>query len=226
MSPRAIFLDAGGTLIHLDRGFILKTLAEHGVNKDEAAFLIADQAAREHRSAALRSGEVIDDASSWRVYAARLLELLHATGDAAQAISARVRERHRQGTLWIHVEPGTAEALAALKEQGFTLGVVSNADGRVESFLETAGLRRFLDFVVDSGKVGVEKPDPRIFQIALEHAGVAPAEAVHVGDVYEVDVVGARAARIEPILLVSNGSPAPSDVRVIRNISELPAQFA
>jgi putative hydrolase of the HAD superfamily len=221
---RAIFLDAGGTLIHPDRGFILHALAEAGVHKDEAAFLIADQAARERRSAAIRSGAVLDDASSWRIYAARLLELLEATADSADAVTARIRERHQAGTLWTHVEPGTADTLAALKARGFILGVVSNADGRVASFLELVGLSRWLDFVVDSGKVGVEKPNPRIFEVALALAGVQPAEALHVGDVYEVDVVGARAAGIEPLLLVATGGPVPSDVRVIRAFHELTGQ--
>ena len=76
--------------------------------------------------------------------------------------------------------------------------MVSNADGRVESFLRHVGITKYLDFVVDSGLVGVEKPDPRIFEIALERAQVRKDEVVHVGDVYEVDVVGARAAGIEP----------------------------
>jgi putative hydrolase of the HAD superfamily len=219
---RAIFLDAGGTLIHLDRGFILDALAREGVHKDEAAFLIADQAAREHRAAALREqGERIDDKTSWRIYAARLLELLECTGDAAEAVSAAVTTRHRAGTLWTHVEAGTAETLAQLKDQGYTLGVVSNADGRVESFLQLVGLTRWLDFVVDSGAVGVEKPDPRIFEIALERAGVRAEEALHVGDVYEVDVVGARGAGINPVFLALYGNHKPTDVPVIRALPEL-----
>jgi putative hydrolase of the HAD superfamily len=218
---RAVFLDAGGTLIHLDRAFILKALSDVGVEKDEAAFLIADQTARERRAAAIRGGEVLDDATSWRVYAAKLMEVLEATGDAATEVAARVKARHREGTLWTHVERGTLETLAQLKDRGFTLGVVSNADGRVESFLELVGMTPYLDFVVDSGNVGVEKPNPRIFEIALERADAKPSEAVHVGDVYEVDVVGARAAGIEPIMIVSNGGPAPSDVRVIRSFTEL-----
>ncbi|MGH7466393.1 MAG: HAD family hydrolase [Longimicrobiales bacterium] len=221
---RAIFLDAGGTLIHLDRAFILNALADVGVNKDEAAFLIADQAARERRSAAIRGGEVLDDASSWRIYASHLLALLEAAGEAAESVYARVRARHRAGTLWTHVEPGTAETLAELKARGYKLGVVSNADGRVASFLELVGLGRWLDFVVDSGAVGVEKPHPGIFEIALRQAGVQPAEAVHVGDVYEVDVLGARAAGIEAILLVASGGPAPAGVRTIRAFSELALQ--
>jgi hypothetical protein len=58
-----------------------------------------------------------------------------------------------------------------------------------------------VDFVVDSGVVGVEKPDPRIFRIACERAGVKPAEAVHVGDFYDIDVLGARAAGVHALLL-------------------------
>ena len=222
---RAVFLDAGGTLIHLDRGFILAALAEQGIAKDEAAFLIADQNAREHRAAAIRAGEVLDDASSWRVYAVRLLHLLEATGDAAEGVSAAIRQRHREGTLWTHVEPGTLETLAQLKDRGYTLGVVSNADGRVEEFLRYVGITKYLDFVVDSGIVGVEKPNPRIFEIALERGGVRKDEVVHVGDVYEVDVLGARAAGIEPIMIITTGGEAPADVRVIRSFTELPTRL-
>jgi putative hydrolase of the HAD superfamily len=218
---RAIFLDAGGTLIHLDRAFILSALADVGVHKDESAFLRADQAARERRSAAIRKGEVPDDATSWRIYAACLLERLDAAGAAAEDVSTRVKARHRAGTLWTRVEPGTAETLAELKARGYTLGVVSNADGRVANFLELAGLARWLDFVVDSGAVGVEKPQRAIFEIALRQAGVLPAEAIHVGDVYEVDVLGARAAGMEAILLSAHGDAAPAGVRTIRAFREL-----
>jgi HAD superfamily hydrolase (TIGR01509 family) len=222
MSVRAVLFDAGGTLIHLDRGFILEALAQEGIQKDEAAFLIADQAAREHRAAALREqGERIDDKTSWRIYAARLLQLLECTGDAAAAVAAAVGTRHRAGTLWTHVENGTAETLAQLKDQGYTLGVVSNADGRVEKFLELVGLTKWLDFVVDSGAVGVEKPNPRIFEIALERAGVKAAEAIHVGDVYEVDVLGAQRAGINPVFLALYATQQPTDVPVIRTLPEL-----
>lgn len=224
---RVVFLDAGGTLIHLDRGFILTALAEEGILKDEAAFLIADRAAREHRSEQLRThGESIDDTTSWRIYAARLLEVLECTGGAAAKVATRVRERHREGTLWTHVEEGTTDTLAQLKDRGYTVGVISNADGRVAEFLKTAGLSEYLDFVIDSGAVGVEKPDKRIFDLALEKAGAKAEEAVHVGDVYEIDVVGARAAGIDPVLLITDNSPAPADVTVIRSLPELIARVA
>ena len=82
--------------------------------------------------------------------------------------------------------------------------MVSNSDGRVEQALAAAGLRHYFDVVIDSALVGVEKPDPRIFHAALEALGVAPEEALYVGDLYDIDVLGARAAGLDA---VSAGRP-------------------
>jgi putative hydrolase of the HAD superfamily len=69
--------------------------------------------------------------------------------------------------------------------------------------------------VLDSALVGVEKPDPAIFRAALTALGVAAEEALYVGDLYEVDVVGARAAGIEAVLLLPNAAaPGPECRRV------------
>ena len=62
-----------------------------------------------------------------------------------------------------------------------------------------------LDFVLDSGEVGVEKPDRRIFDLALERAGIAAAEAAYIGDLYTIDVRGAGAAGLRPVLLDPGG---------------------
>ncbi len=78
-----------------------------------------------------------------------------------------------------------------------------------------------LDFVVDSGAVGVEKPDPAIFRIALERAGVSAAEAMHVGDLFPVDVVGARRAGLEPVLLDPLGRYADRGCRTSPDVPTL-----
>jgi putative hydrolase of the HAD superfamily len=127
------------------------------------------------------------------------------------------------GRLWTRTRAGTADMLAGLRSAGLVVGVVSNSDGRVEQFLETAGLRPHLDFVIDSGRVGVEKPDPRIFQIACEHAAVRPDQAVHVGDVYEIDVLGARAAGILPVLVDPDDLMPHADCARIPHVGVLPA---
>jgi putative hydrolase of the HAD superfamily len=105
--------------------------------------------------------------------------------------------------------------LDRLRAAGLRLGVVSNSDGRVEEALAAAGIRDRFDVILDSARVGVEKPDPAIFRAALTTLGVAPEEALHVGDLYDVDVVGARAAGIEAILLVpAAAAPGPECRRV------------
>ena len=85
--------------------------------------------------------------------------------------------------LWTVPDPEAASAaLGRVKASGLIVGVISNSNGTVRSILEKTGLARDLDFIIDSGVVGVEKPDPRIFHLALEHARVPAAAACYVGD--------------------------------------------
>lgn len=128
---------------------------------------------------------------------------------------------HRERHLWCSIRERTHEALARLRKAGLRLGIVSNSDGRVEQALAMAGLRDYFDVVVDSGLVGVEKPDPAIFQTALDALGVAPEEALYVGDLYEVDVLGARAAGMDAVLLTSASAPADRPCRTAASIDEL-----
>jgi putative hydrolase of the HAD superfamily len=102
---------------------------------------------------------------------------------------------------------------------------VSNSDGRVEAALEAAGLRDCFDVVLDSALFGTEKPDPAIFRAALAALGVAPEESLFVGDLYEVDILGARAAGIEAILLLPDTASAPAGVRRIGSLAALADQL-
>lgn len=219
---RAVFLDAGGTLIHLDRAFILESLAERGLRRTEAHFVDADVAARRKVEQLVRSGGASDDASRWRAYGAHLLDALGCRGADVLAVQRILMRRHQEGFLYSYTVDGTRAALQQLRTLGCTLGVVSNADGRIDQFLDRAGLLDLLDFVVDSGKVGVEKPDPRIFRIACERGGVDPQDAVHVGDFYEIDVLGARAAGVRPVLLDPDDLHPHADCDRVRAITELP----
>ena len=104
-------------------------------------------------------------------------------------------------SLWRVLHPDTPDVIAELRRRGFTLGVVSNADGRVPAALEASNLAPHFATIVDSHLVGVEKPDRRIFAIALDACKAQPAETLYIGDIYEIDIRGARSAGIEPILL-------------------------
>ena len=101
------------------------------------------------------------------------------------------------------------------------VGVVSNSNGNAHVLLKQAGIGADLDFVIDSAVVGVEKPDPRIFELAVRQAGVAAHEAAYVGDLYSVDVLGARAAGLHPILLDPRGFWGPRDCAVARDLAEV-----
>jgi HAD superfamily hydrolase (TIGR01549 family) len=222
---RAVFLDAGGTLIHLDRAYILEQLRELGMDRSLEQFKGADQAARRHLAELIRTGAVRDDVGRWLAFGRRLFEALDCAGHGDTLMQAITR-RHLEGLLWSHTYEGTAEALQRVREAGYVLGVVSNADGRIDRFLDSAGLLEFMDFIVDSGVVGVEKPDPRIFGIACERAGVEPAQAVHVGDFYDIDVVGARAHGVHALLLDPDDLHGHVDCDRIRDITELPDWLA
>ena len=92
-----------------------------------------------------------------------------------------------------------------------TLVVVSNANGTLRAHMDRIGLSTLLDIVIDSQDEGVEKPDPRLFQIALERAGARPESTIHVGDLYQVDVVGARSAGMRAVLLDETGLHPDAD---------------
>lgn len=101
---------------------------------------------------------------------------------------------HLDLNLWCKVPPGLGEALDALRATGTHVAVISNSEGMLEGLFTTLGIRNHFDLVVDSGIVGVEKPDPRIFRFAFEKFGVKPEQALHLGDIFTTDVLGARAA--------------------------------
>src|SRR5262249_36323031 len=123
--------------------------------------------------------------------------------------------------LWSAVLPGVPEALARLRDAGLTVVAVSNSDGTVEAGLEERGLRRYPHHVVDSALVGAAKPDAAIFGHALALAGAAPERTVHVGDLYAVDVVGARAAGLHAVLIDPHGDWQDVDCERVRDVTAL-----
>lgn len=110
--------------------------------------------------------------------------------------------------LWSHVVPGSKDGLEALVGTGVAVGVVSNADGTVASRLREREVLQVgpgpgvtVATVIDSGAVGVSKPDPAIFAIALDAIGTRPETTWYVGDMPGIDVVGARAAGLLPLVM-------------------------
>ena len=126
-------------------------------------------------------------------------------------------------SLWRVVRPGITDHLQKFREAGFRLGVVSNAGGNIESDAKRYGLADYFDVIIDSHVVGVAKPDPRIFHIALERMRIAPGEALFAGDLYSVDMVGAQAAGMKGCKLIDvMGHYSWVDHVKIQGIHQLP----
>ena len=113
-------------------------------------------------------------------------------------------------------------ALAALQSRGYRLGILSNLRRDMGQLCQSLGLSPFLDFCVSSADAGAEKPHSPIFLAALEKMAAAPGEAVHVGDQYRSDVLGARAVGMHPVLIDRRGwNNTVNDCPRIANLSEL-----
>ena len=108
-----------------------------------------------------------------------------------------------------------------MKEQGYFLGVISNSIGTIEDQLQHVGLRGYFQAVFDSAIVGVEKPHPEIFQMALASAQAAANEAVFVGDTNATDVGGAQLAGLHGVLMDRVGAYPHAECPRIRSLPEL-----
>ncbi len=197
-----VFLDAGGVLCHPSWTRVAGALVRHGAPATAAALAAAEQKATKDIDTASTIGATDDRARGWLYFN---LVLHHAgieQNAGTDAALAELREYHRTYNLWEHVEPDVIPTLAALRERGLKLVVVSNANGRLRHLFDRVDLTKWFDHVLDSHEWGVEKPDPRLFTLALEQSRADAAKTVHVGDLYHVDVVGARNAGLrEGILL-------------------------
>jgi putative hydrolase of the HAD superfamily len=118
------------------------------------------------------------------------------------------------------VYPDVLDVLQALKARALIMGVISNWDIRLGPLLEGLGLMPYFDHVVLSAVVGWEKPHRRIFESALELAGVPAGRALHIGDNYQQDVVGAQQVGIYAVWLRRRGEQ-PADCPVIHSLREL-----
>jgi len=220
----AVLIDAGGVLIDPNWRTVASVLARHGVHADPAALAAADP----HLRREFDDAEVIrgtTDATRRERWLMRLLHLAGITGDSGsiEAATDELEALHVERGIWEAVPAGVAATLDALRAAGLRLSLASNAEPLLRRKLAELGLAQRFDHLAISGEVGVEKPNPRFFLGALDVLGVSPERAVHVGDLYEVDVVGARAAGLAAIMVDPAGLSADRDVPRIRSLAELPA---
>lgn len=194
MTTRAVFLDALGTLVELEPPWVhLAQALDADADRRLVGAVRAEMAYyKEHAHEGRDAGSLAE--LRRRCAAVLSRELGHEVQVATMMAAIRFR-----------AYPDAAPALASLRRRGLRLVCVSNWDISLPEVLDRCELLEALDGVVSSAAAGARKPDPVIFTPALEIAGCAPAEALHVGDTPAEDVIAARAAGIPALLLDRDG---------------------
>ncbi len=218
---RTLFLDAGGVLVFPSWARVANTLGRHGVLVESHALAAAELVAKRQLDSEYEGRLPAARPNGWAYFD---LVLEHAGvrhGAGVDAAYAELREYDAHWNLWEDVPAGVPPALARLRKLGLTLVVVSNSTGTLKALFERIGLAPRVDLIVDSYEEGVEKPDPRLFRIALDRAGASGATTAHVGDLYHVDVIGARAAGLRAVLLDPGDLSRDADCPRVRSLDEL-----
>lgn len=221
MEYDAIFFDVGNTLCFYNYDFLSGFLNDRfGVQAtpDELAqtHIVCKQAIVDDDLVKLGH-----DGLWWEVYR-RWFVALGIEDELIRPISEAIRNHPFAHLFWARMEEGTREMLDHFREEGFKLGVISNAEGQIGRLIDHLGLTDRFEFVADSAIVGYAKPDARIFDLAAKKLNTEPAKCVHVGDIFAADVVGARSVGMTPILIDRDDSHGNVDCQRVRRVLDLP----
>ena len=229
----AILLDAGGVLVFPEPANLLPHLREAGVDPG------LDTLERAHYHAMAAQDQLATPpapATWWRDYLTTYVAACGVTEGNCQRLATEIAQNPRRYG-WAHAGAGVKDGLRALAGLGLPMGVVSNSNGTVEGDLRRVGVCYVPDglsqsappegveigVILDSAVVGVAKPDPGIFRIALDALRVpGDGSVLHVGDSLRYDVAGALAAGLRPVHMDPYGlCPAPNGHAHIRSLTEL-----
>jgi len=226
---RAIFFDAGNTLIYPRLEILVEDLAVQGYTATEEDFFASERLGKrkldEWLWPQIRQGVVPPsvDQYYWTEYLKALMERIHAPEAERTKLMLRLIDGFRQNSLWSRVMPETRPYLQALRHRGYSLGVISNSIGTIEAQLTQLELAPYFQTILDSAVVGIEKPNRGIFRLALERAQVRPDQAVFVGDTNATDVGGAQLSGLRPVLIDRVGAYPDATAPRITSLPELDA---
>lgn len=225
MAKRAVFFDLGGTLLIMRRDRIVSRILDmNGYDASPervraAYFRVEPSWLLEYGNKNATSAE---SEESYRLLDSMVFkELFPGLPEAESTRASRLMRGmwpEVQRSIPLELYPDAEPTLGRLKSGGYKLALVSNAPPDAVKTIESLGLPKYISVIVVSGVVGVSKPNPEIFRLAMERAGVGPADAVHVGDLYDADVQGARNAGIDGVLLDRDGSYGATDCPKIETL--------
>ena len=218
---KTIFFDSAGTLVDVPP----YSTVWHRIMRDLGLDVTLHRVEKVVRTADLTYGKRYfsyhgKTQNYWTAYLRLILAKLGIAGSDQSAIVQEI-VRQFQKKAWSSPFPETKGVLSSLKRRGFTLGVITNATDEVTWRLERVGFGGYFGSVTYSQEARSEKPHPRIFRLALDRMGCKPSQAVHVGDSYECDVVGARRIGITPIMVDRYDRHADVDCLRIKDLREV-----
>jgi putative hydrolase of the HAD superfamily len=210
MTPptKAVLLDALGTLVELEPPFERLAAAIGGVSVERAERAMRAEMA--YYRAHSHEGRDAASLAELRERSARVL---------SRELGVEVPVDTMMSAIRFRAYPDAEAALGELRDRGLRLVCVSNWDCSLGEVLADVGVADALDGVVASATAGARKPEPAIFELALDHAGCGPAEALAVGDTPEEDLEGAEAAGIRGLLIDRDGRAGGSTV--ISSLNEI-----
>jgi 5'-nucleotidase len=236
---KAVLFDLGGTLIYFDGAWhevmqaatrqLLEHLQNLGFKLEEDSFL-AEFQQRLEEYYIQREAEFIEYTTA-RILRDMLFNLGH-KDVTIEMLAPALEKLYAVSQAHWKPEPDAEQTLKILKEGGHRLAVISNAgdDADVQALVNNSGLRPYLDFALSSAACGIRKPNPRIFEIALQHWGLRREDVIMVGDTLGADILGARNAGISSVWITRRANtPANRDHldtlkpdAVIEALAELP----
>jgi len=213
---KSIFFDVGNTLLFPNRERIHTPLDERGLTPDPDLLRDLERSTKNEFDARMVENGSTDHSFWWMFYS----QLLAKIGLNDETVRDQLVSSIRQSANWDVMPPGTREQLQQIGAH-YKIGVISNADGKIEDVLRRCNIADCFRTITDSGLVGYEKPHPKIFRQALQAMKAAPEESLYVGDVYSVDYLGATGAGMQAILMDVLGAYRSKGVPRIESLGEL-----
>jgi len=213
---KTIFFDVGNTLLFPNRERIHAPLAERGIPCDDSQVRDLERRVKNEFDSVM-SCDGNRDHSFWLMFYTQLFTEIGINDDA---LRDQLVGNTRESANWDRILPGTREHLLRLAKQ-YRVGVISNADGKIEAVLRRCGIGDCFLSITDSGLVGYEKPHPEIFRQAMRSLNAEPEESLYVGDVYFVDYLGATRAGMQAVLMDVQGAYKEKGVARVESLAEL-----
>jgi HAD superfamily hydrolase (TIGR01509 family) len=215
-SVKFIFFDVGNTLLFPNRNRIHAPLVERGLTPDINLLRNLERRIKNQFDARLAKDGSTDHSFWWMFYS----QLFEEIGLDDDALRDQLVFSIRQSANWDVIPPGTREQLKQIGAR-YKLGIISNADGKIEDVLHRCQIADCFQTITDSGLVGYEKPHPEIFRQALKKMNAAPEESLYVGDMYSVDYLGATGAGMQAVLMDVPGAYCDKNLPRVESLKEL-----